>query len=235
MSIESGQTDNVVQTVNAPVVELTPAAAAPMPAPAPAARVAPALFTQVNAQTALTRVQGVAAQVVPYAQYQLIRLGVAGQLGLAALVGAIAVAIAALIPTYHALQSLNAELLRAQHPVGANTIEQAVPRLVASLPTRAQIPAVLGQIFAEAQSANVPLTTGRYAYAPAKGGAIAHYEVEFPVRAGYPEIRTFINRTLTVVPAASLEKLHVERKAIGEQVVNADIGFVVYVRSGDGT
>ena len=32
------------------------------------------------------------------------------------------------------------------------------------------------------------------------------------------------------VPAASLEKLRFERKAVGEQVVNADVGFVVFVR-----
>ena len=34
-----------------------------------------------------------------------------------------------------------------------------------------------------------------------------------------------------IVPAAGLGKLHVERKAVGDQVVNANIGFVVFVRS----
>jgi hypothetical protein len=33
------------------------------------------------------------------------------------------------------------------------------------------------------------------------------------------------------VPAAALGKLHVERKTVGDPVVNADIGFVVFVRS----
>jgi len=33
------------------------------------------------------------------------------------------------------------------------------------------------------------------------------------------------------VPAAALAKLHVERKTVGDQIVNADIGFVVFVRS----
>jgi hypothetical protein len=105
-----------------------------------------------------------------------------------------------------------------------------VPHVVASLPTRAEIPAVIGKIYAQAQTAGVSIDKGRYAYVPAKGGAIGRYEVEFPVSAAYPAIRTFINGTLTAVPAASLDKLRFERKAVGEQVVNADVGFVVFVR-----
>jgi hypothetical protein len=76
----------------------------------------------------------------------------------------------------------------------------------------------------------VSIDKGRYAYVPAKAGSIGRYEVEFPVSAAYPAIRTFINGTLTAVPAASLEKVRFERKAVGEQVVNADVGFVVFVR-----
>jgi hypothetical protein len=90
---------------------------------------------------------------------------------------------------------------------------------------------VIGQIFIQAKEAGVPLDTGHYVYSPAKAGAIARYDLEFPVKASYPDIRGFINRTLTAVPAAALGKLHVERKAVGDQVVNADIGFVVFVRS----
>ena len=214
----------------------TPAARAPMPATllarAAVARVAAAPLARHAA--ALERLQTVAGQLVPQLQYQIMRLGTAGQAGLAALVAAFAVAIGALVPAYHALQTLNADLAGVQHPTAVNSIEQAIPRLVESLPTRTQIPAVLAQVFAEAQATGVPLNTGHYVYSPAKSGAIAHYELEFPVKAGYPEVRTFINRTLSAVPAAVLDKLHLERKAVGDQVVNADIGFVVYVRSGEG-
>lgn len=198
---------------------LTPHAAAPVSAPA---------------NSALERVQAAAGQVVPYLQYRVMRLGVAGQAGLAALTAAVAIAIGALIPAYNAMQTLSADLVRAQHGPGGYSLEQAVPRLMASLPTRGQMPAVLAQVYAEAKAAGVPLDTGRYTFTQGKGGSVAHYDLEFPVKgAGYPAIRTFINRTLTVVPAASLEKLQIERKAVGEQAVNADIGFVVFVRSGD--
>ena len=172
-----------------------------------------------------------AGQLVPQLQYQIIRLGIAGQAGLAAFAVAAALAITALLPAQRALQSLHTQIARAQHPATTAGIEEAVPRLVSSLPTRAQIPAVIGQIYAQAQAAGVSIDKGRYTYAPAKAGAIGRYEVEFPVAAAYPAIRTFINGTLTAVPAASLGKLRLERKAVGEQVVNADIGFVVFVRA----
>lgn len=198
------------------LVALAPQAAAPV---------------SVAAQTALARVQAAAGQVVPQLQYQVARLGVAGQAGLAALVAAVAIAAGVLLPAWHATQNLSANLAHAQHAPSGYSIEQAVPHLMASLPTRAQIPAVLGEVYAQAQAAGVPLDTGRYVFAPAKSGGVASYNLEFPVKgAAYPALRTFINHTLAAVPAASLAKLQIERKAVGEQAVNADIGFVVFVR-----
>jgi hypothetical protein len=171
-----------------------------------------------------------AGQLVPQLQYQIARLGIAGQAGLAACVAAVVLSIAALVPAYRAVQGLHEDLVRAQHAPNPATIVGSVPQLVASLPTRAEIPAVIGQIYAQAQSAGVSVDKGRYAYVPAKAGAIARYEVELPVTAPYPAIRTFINGTLTAVPAASVEKLRLERKAVGEQAVKGDIAFVVFVR-----
>lgn len=171
-----------------------------------------------------------AGQLIPQLQYQVSRLGIAGQAGLGAFAAAAALAIAAIIPAQHALQNLQSQLIHAQHPLSAPGVEPAVPRLVASLPTRGQIPAVIGEIYKQATTAGVPLNKGQYTYVPAKAGTVGRYEVEFPVAAAYPAIRTFIDGTLTAVPAASLGKLRIERKAVGEQVVNADIGFTVFVR-----
>jgi hypothetical protein len=213
--------------VDAPAAPV--AVAAPVLATAPAAR--GAVTALPGRASALARAQAAATQLVPQVQYQIARLGPAGQVGLAALVAALVVAVSTLLPAQHALQALSADLARAQHPSAAALADQAAPRLVASLPTRAQIPAVIGQIFIQAKEAGVPLDIGHYAFSPAKAGTVARYDLEFPVKASYPDIRGFINRTLTAVPAAGLGKLHVERKAVGEQVVSADIGFVVFVRS----
>ena len=226
MSHEQRQSQaQVPATVDAPAAPL----AAPVLAAATAVRGAVAALPGRSA--ALTRAQAVATQLVPQLQYQIARLGPAGQVGLAALVAALVVAMSTLLPARHALQALSADIMRAQHPSAAALADQLGPHLVASLPTRAQIPAVIGQIFIQAKEAGVSLDTGHYVYSPAKAGAIARYDLEFPVKASYPAIRGFINRTLSAVPAAGLGKLHVERKAVGDQVVNANIGFVVFVRS----
>jgi hypothetical protein len=200
-------------------------------APAPAGAVRGAATALQAGTTAVARWRSAATDLVPYLHYQVARLGVAGQAGLAALVAALVVAASTLVPAHHALEALRAELLRAQHPSALTSPDQALPRLVSSLPTRAQMPAVIGQVFAQAKEAGVPLDVGRYVFTPARSGTIARYDLEFPVKASYPNIRGFINRTLATVPAAALSKLHVERKNVGEQVVNADIGFVVFVRS----
>lgn len=226
MSVEQHQPETAVATVA--VVEAPPAASA---VPAPSAPRSPLLAGLPGRLTALSRAQAAATQLMPRMQYQVTRLGPAGQAGLAALVAVLVFAATTLLPARHALDALGADVARAQHPSAAQSGDQAVPRLVESLPTRAQIPAVIGLMYTQAKDSNVSLDKGHYAYSQAKAGALARYEVEFPVRASYPDIRSFINKTLTAVPAAALAKLHVERKTVGDQTVNADIAFVVFVRS----
>ena len=227
------QADNLVPATSGALVQAPTVAAGAAP---PALAVAPSWASAPSAPahtSVLARLQTGAAQVVPYVQYQVARLGTAGQAGLAALTAAAVVAVSVLLPAQHGLETLAGDLARARHSPTTASAEQAVPRLFNSLPTRAQVPAVIGQVFTQAKASGVSLDTGRYVYTPPKGGEIARYDLEFPVKASYPDIRAFIDRTLTAVPAASLGKLRVERKAVGDAVVNADIDFVVFVRGGE--
>ena len=173
------------------------------------------------------------AQAAPLACYRILRLGPAGIAGLAATLAAAAISLTALVTVRSATDALTLRLERAQlHPNLETSTELGIARVMGELPTRGQIPAVIGLMLREARAAGVALDTGHYVYTPSKAGGVARYELEFPVKAGYVGVRDFINRTLTAVPAASLEKLHIERKGIGDTVVNADVRFVVFVRSG---
>ena len=87
------------------------------------------------------------------------------------------------------------------------------------------------QTLQQAQQSGIALDTGHYSYSPPKGGGVGRYEIEFPVKAEYPAVREFINRTLTAVPSVGLDKLRIERKVVGDNVVSADVRFVVFVRS----
>ena len=227
MSLEQRQPEAAARAAAAAVAEAP--AAPPVLAAASAPRSAVAALPERI--SALARVQAGATQLGPQLQYQIARLGPAGQVGLAGLVAALVFAASTLLPARHALDALSANIARTQHPSAALSADQAAPRLVESLPTRKQIPAVIGLIYGKAKEAGVPLDTGHYVYSPPKAGALARYDVDFPVKASYPDIRNFINHTLSAVPAAALNKLHVERKAVADPMVNADIGFVVFVRS----
>ena len=226
MSGAGSDTKAAVAVTDSPAALPTTTSATRVVAPAAAVQAAPRA-----ARSPLARAQASAGELAPRLQYRLARLGPAGQTGLAALVAGLVFAASTLLPAQHALESLSTDLARAQHASAAQSPDQAVPRLVESLPTRTQIPGVIGLIYAEASKSGVPLDVGHYSYSPPKSGALARYDVEFPVKAGYPQIRSFVNGTLTAVPAASLTKLRVERKTVGDASVNADIGFAIFVRS----
>jgi hypothetical protein len=139
----------------------------------------------------------------------------------------------ALIAGRNGTDALTAQIARAaQHrPNVASSTEEGIGKVMAALPTRDQIPAVIGMMLQQAQQSGVELETGHYAYSPPKAGGVGRYELEFPVKAAYPRVRDFINRTLTEVPSAGLDKLHIERKVVGDTVVSADVRFAVFVRS----
>jgi hypothetical protein len=180
---------------------------------------------------AVPRLQNAVNRWVPLAQYQLARLGPVGMAGVGASAAAVVIAVFALLSLHTANETLNTQILQARHrPEGAVTPEQGLIRAVAQLPTRAQIPAVLGQVLQQAQAAGVELQKGQYTYVASSAGGFGRYELDFPVKAEYPGVRDFINRTLTHVPAAGLDKLSIERKVVGEAQVNAEVRFVVFTR-----
>jgi hypothetical protein len=180
--------------------------------------------------TAIARVRELAGAIVPQLQYRVARLGAVGLVGIAALLAAAAITLGALLPGQSAIRTLDADIARArQRPPVENTPEEGLGRLVSSLPTRGQIPLVIGEVLQQARQSGVPLDSGHYSFTQ-KAGNIGRYELEFPVKASYPQIRDFINRTLTAVPAAGLDKLHIERRSVTEETVNADVRFVIFVR-----
>jgi len=88
----------------------------------------------------------------------------------------------------------------------------------------------LGVVLVQATDAGIDLPQGRYTSSPPTANRLARYTFEFPVKGDYGNIRSFINKSLAAIPALGLDKLHVERKNVGDTVVSADVGFVIYLR-----
>jgi hypothetical protein len=201
-------------------VTRAPLPAAPPPAPLPAT---PMMALQQRAERMMVR-------ALPQARYQLMRVGPAGLTGIGVLVAAAVAAIALLLPAHQSVLALRDELTKAGHATPALKPEQSPQQFAASLPTREQIPALLGVVLVQATDAGVVLEQGRYTFSPATSNRLARYTFEFPVKANYGNIRTFIDKSLAALPALGLDKLHVERKNVGDTVVSADVGFVIYLR-----
>jgi hypothetical protein len=190
--------------------------------PAAAAPASSAL--QRRAERMLTR-------ALPQARYQLTRIGPAGLTGLAMLVATAVAAIALLLPAHQSVLALRDELTKAGHAMpSAAHPEQSPQQFAATLPTRAEVPALLGVVLVQATDAGIALEQGKYTFSAATSTRLARYTFEFPVKADYGNIRTFINKSLAAVPALGLDKLHVERKNVGDTLVSADVGFVIYLR-----
>jgi hypothetical protein len=206
---------------------VTPIAVAPRPSIPSTAAAPPGLPRSVAA-----RFSDAIVRAIPLGLYHLVRVGPAGIAGVAATLAALAITAAALIASRNAADAVTAKIASAQHHQNpASSPEDGIGKVVSALPTRDQIPTVMGVMLQQAQQSGVALDTGHYSYSPPRGGGVGRYEIEFPVKAEYPRVREFINRTLAAVPSAGLDKLRIERKLVGDSVVSADVRFVLFVRS----
>jgi hypothetical protein len=203
-----------------------PGAAQPRtPAQPPAAlAVTPRAALQARADQMLVR-------AVPQLKYQLMRVGPAGLSGIAVMLAAAVAAAVLLLPAHQSVLALRDELTKAGHamPITAKP-QQSPQQFAASLPTREEIPAILGMVLVQATDAGIELPQGRYTFSPATSNRLARYTFEFPVKGEYGNVRNFIDKSLAAVPALGLDKLHVERKTVGDTLVSAEVGFVIYMR-----
>jgi hypothetical protein len=197
----------------------------------PVTRAVPAAAPAASGMALQKRAERMLVRALPQVRYQLMRVGPAGLTGLAVLLAAAITAVALLLPAHQSVLALRNELTKAGHVMpSAARPDQTPQQFAATLPTREQIPALLGLVLAQATDAGIVLEQGRYTFSPATSNRLARYTFEFPVKADYGNIRSFINKSLTAIPALGLDKLHVERKNVGDTLVSADVGFVIYLR-----
>ncbi len=210
---------------------------APMPGTAqPRTAAQPPAALAVTPRAAVqARAEQMLVRAVPQLKYQLMRVGPAGLSGIAVMLAAAVAAVVLLLPAHQSVLALRDELTKAGHamPITAKP-QQSPQQFAASLPTREEIPAILGVVLVQATDAGIELPQGRYTYSPATSNRLARYTFEFPVKGEYGNVRNFIDKSLAAVPALGLDKLHVERKTVGDTLVSAEVGFVIYMRGAQG-
>jgi len=200
-----------------------------VPAPLRPVAVAAVPVTAAGAATAIAHSRLLGAQALAHAGYQLRRLGTTTLAGIAAMVTAVSVFVAYNLPQSQAVAALQGQLSRLATggAVAAVTPNGAT---LASLPQRREAPEVVAKVYEEAKAAGIELPRGQYEYVPARDGVAARYRMTFPVHASYPQIRSFLDRTLLALPAVAVEGLRIERKSVGDGSVDAEVKLAAYVR-----
>jgi hypothetical protein len=172
------------------------------------------------------------ARSLPMATYQLNRIGRSGLAGIGLMFCAGVFLFSAVLPQYREIASLRSDILEAQRRgVAAPSPHVRLNRFLDDLPKRGELPNITGKIFKLAAGAGVTLDRGRYELAPLHSGRLARLRMSFPIKGQYPAIRRFIDATLIAIPSAAVEGLRIERKAVGDANVDADLRFSIFVRN----
>ncbi len=203
---------------------------------APAMRRPPPAVAAVRRSDMLVPVRRLLLRIrndwAPLAAWHLGRTGRVGLVGIALMLASALFFVSTHLQVAGEAEALRADLMRARArasvaPAGVNEPAQALRHL----PSRADMPALLGVLLQQAEAAQLALDTGKYEMTAAKAGAITRYRVSFPVTGPYPQVRQFIDATLVALPTVSINELNIERKAIGEGIVEARLRLTFYTRS----
>jgi hypothetical protein len=98
-------------------------------------------------------------------------------------------------------------------------------------PKSKQSPELLGKIYSAASGLGVALGQGEYRMARDHSGKLLRYEVNFPVRAEYLQIRKFLNQMLSDIPSASLDNVSFHRRSISSPVLDSQIKLTIYLEA----
>jgi hypothetical protein len=180
----------------------------------------------------LARLQAASHALLAEGAWRLRKVGNSGLVGIGLLVGAAVLYGANTLPQGKAIAALKLQLARLGPAAQASASAPQVQVALGGLPARDDASEVLARIYQEAQGAGVDLPRGQYEYLPARDGVAAHYRMTFPVHAAYPQLRTFMDRTLTALPSVAVEGLRIERKNVGDEAVDAELKLAAFVRDG---
>jgi hypothetical protein len=205
---------------------------------------APAVATPDSLLVRATRlVTSGQRQLVRWVERSLARIlsrlrstGTIGLTGLGLLGLALVCVWTVVLPQRAGLASLREQLATAQAQTSSGGPSAAAnpawqsSEFIKKLPSRRDLPAILGIVLQQAEAARLSLESGSYEWMASKDGGPGQYRIALPMRGSYPEIRRFVEATLVAAPAVALESLHFARNDVAESAVDADVSFVVFVK-----
>lgn len=140
-----------------------------------------------------------------------------------------------LLPQRDSLDSLRDAVSAAEASGGEPGVALPAPSrqardFVSQLPTRSELPALVGVILAQAEANGLVLETGSYEWHAGQKAGMGQYRITLPLQGSYPRIRRFVEGTLVAAPAIGLESLRFSRENVADGAVAAEVSFVVFAR-----
>lgn len=135
---------------------------------------------------------------------------------------------------------LRAEVARlrtatATHPEEAAAVRDPAADLDAfygALARPAQIPDLLRRLHRSAAEQGLVVEQGEYRPVPDPDGRLVRYQILLPAKGTYPQVRRFLAQASRTLPALALEGVAFQRQQIGEEMLEAQIKFTLFVDSG---
>jgi len=163
-------------------------------------------------------------------------LGTAGKAGIGLIVLALLFLIVAVLPQQRILQALqnkveSMQLTRSDARSGAVlNDDQALQVFYDFLPQSDSSPYWISELDRIAKENGVELNRSDYRLQLEKESRLVRYEIKFPVRGTYPQIRAFIANTLQSVPILALTDVAIKRETVTLGQVEAHLGMTLYLR-----
>lgn len=144
----------------------------------------------------------------------------------------------AVAPTMQAGQRLRAQAaeLRAtagREPDGAaqrHDPQAELDAFYAALARPAHVPDLLRRLHRVAATQGLVVEQGEYRPLPDPSGKLTRYQILLPARGTYPEVRRFIAHASRELPALALDGIAFQRQQIGDEVLEAQIKFTLFVQ-----
>ena len=219
------------------MTDQNPVAAAPTMAPTALPSLPRPLTAVTPRSTSLALLQRFAVRVagewLPLIAWHASRTGRPGLIGMALLLASAVFAFSTQTQVTTEVATLRGELVRARARAVSqpHTAVSDAARALAHLPARADMPALLAVLIKQADAAQLSLDIGKYEMSSSKSGDITRYKITLPVAGPYPQIRRFMDATLTALPAASISDLRIQRKTVSDPNVEAQIRLTFYTRA----
>lgn len=180
-----------------------------------------------------------------YAAHYAKKLGIWGLLGLLLIIGSSIFYISKIPPLNESTEALilaqqvaqsqgNDAVVQQEAPPVQNTAEE-IATFYERFPEAERLPEVLATINQLANQQKIVLNSGDYKLNKIKQTSANHktltkYEITFPVKGPYPQIRTFVADVLEKLPAIALTDIQMNRESTMDSSVESKLVFTLFVK-----